>query len=345
MSRKALRSASRFAKDGDYARACEILSQAEQRSRDPRLTLQRANILLGANLPHEARELLEGFVNEYPASAVGHLFLGIALFDCGEFTLAEREFGATQEIDPSNELVRGYRALAQVASGGFEEGYASLSRMGFPSNTGFRIRLTQWMEEQWIESGRFFSPRSVLEHLRSSASETSCRWRTRTKARKLFARRQYEEFLRSMVPLLETKRIQPSDLYACAIALELLCDYRAALELLDRLDSQDRELDPVRAARARCLIRFGQYESAIPLIEKILVIGPEDFGINYYLGLLSLAQEDVSRAREFFRRSYEDYLVDTLDFQFWQIQHALAVDSELRKTSSPAPAVTDGLSN
>jgi hypothetical protein len=45
--------------------------------------------------------------------------------------------------------------------------------------------------------------------------------------------------------------------------------------------------------------------------------------MNYYLGLLCLAHGESSSARRLFLRAHTQYLVDTLDFQYWQMERAL----------------------
>lgn len=322
MANKVLNRAGALAKAGDARRAYAVLVEAEKRDPDPRLKLQRASLMLDADDASAALELLESLCEQHPNYVPAHLFAGIAAFDCGLFERAAEALARACELAPQNGLAASYRALVWWALGRDRDAARLVRAWGFSDNRGFLTRLTEWIETRWLETGLFFGPRQLPARLADS-SEAGRRLFRRAAVRRAFFAKRYEEFLAGLLPAVRAGNADPSDVYACAVACEMMHAYEQALQLLNALSPSDREADPVLALRARCEIRLGHYEEGLTLLEKVFVSGPEDFGVNYYLGVLSLAQGDRRAARKFFRRAYTDYLVDTLDFQFWQIEHAL----------------------
>jgi Flp pilus assembly protein TadD len=111
--------------------------------------------------------------------------------------------------------------------------------------------------------------------------------------------------------------------FACAIAAEMLFDNERALDHIAVIGDGEEMPDPLRAARARNLLRLGEFARAAEDLNRVLIIGPEDYGVNYFLGVLCLSHGRAAQARNLFLRAHADYMVDTLEFQFWQMQQAL----------------------
>jgi Flp pilus assembly protein TadD len=104
----------------------------------------------------------------------------------------------------------------------------------------------------------------------------------------------------------------------------MLCDYERALEYLSRVKEPEADWpDALTAARGRSLVRLGDFLEGANDLARVLAVGPEDYGTNYYLGLLCQAHGERSRARQLYLRAHTQYLIDTLDFQWWQMERAL----------------------
>jgi tetratricopeptide (TPR) repeat protein len=321
MSTRALTTAARLADRGHWEAACEVLGSAEATSDDPRVILQHAAILLSAGEAEEALTLLDGLQQRVPDYTPGLLYAGIAALDCGDAARAATSLGRARELDARNEVVGSYWALTHYTLGHDETAREYFARKGFSDNRGFLVRLTEWVESEWLTRGRFFAPSSVMGR---PAGEQPVRQRgSRRRAQRAFRKKRYADVIEALTPIIERGSADAGDIYGCAVSCEMLFAYDDALNLTERLSEEDRELDAVRALRGRCLVRLGRYAEAMDCLEHVLIIGPEDFGLNYYLGLLCLAHQERRRAREFFGRAYRDYLVDTLDYQFWQIQRCL----------------------
>lgn len=331
MSSYALSKAAKIASRGKWQEACAFLELAEKTNSDPRLPLQRGVILTEAGQPQAALSLLESLVAKHESFPPAYLFAGIAAWDTRDHDKARALWSKGRELAPRNELLGSYWALAQYAAGKDEQGRQYFGSAGFASNRGFLVRLTQWVEEQWLLKGCFFAPQDDLIETVTPASGT--RQHLLRRAVRAFRARDYISFLAIMQSESVAGKMDTEDLFACAIACEMLSAYSKALEFLDRIPEQEQSADPVLAARGRCFVRLGRYEEAMDCFERVLIIGPEDFGLNYYLGVLCHAHQQHDRAREFFHRAYRDYLVDTLDYQFWQIRRALLEQAYLPRTS------------
>ncbi|MGC8741032.1 MAG: tetratricopeptide repeat protein [Candidatus Sumerlaeaceae bacterium] len=326
MSSYALRKASKLVVLGQWQEACQLLLSTEQRSADPRLPLQRAVILNEAGHSSQALELLDKLIAKHTDFVPAYLFAGIAAWDAAQWEKATALWSRAKELAPRNEVVGSYWALAQFASGAQDLGRMYFERHGFATNRGFLVRITEWVEDQWLEAGRFFAPRPAIlpndERLLPTEGRRS-RLALRRAAVRAFRAKEYERFLALMQAEPMQGGLDAGDLFACAVACEMLCAYETALSFLDRIPPVDQSEDPVLAVRGRCNARLGRYDEALDCFERVLMIGPEDFGTNYYLGVLCLAHQQRAKAREFFHRAYREYLVDTLDYQFWQIRRAV----------------------
>lgn len=310
---------------GKLAEAEQALRVREHAAYDPRRSFILAKIRQAEGDEQSALREFEDAEKRAPAHAPAHLLHGIALYDTSDFVYAETDFRRVLELQPQNDLAYAYLALTQLAQGRDEEGLAIFCQHGFNDNRWFMVRLTEWVERQWLENGRFFAPKPVIIPEPEAPGDVSfftVRKREKHGQRSFFAKR-YDEMLTHLAPLAAAADADEEVLFACALGCEMLGDYAQALEYLARLSPEDVLPDAARAARARCMVRLGRFEEAALDMNKVLMIGPEDYGMNYYLGVLCLSYGERQRARQLFYRAYSDYLVDSLEYQFWQIQRAL----------------------
>lgn len=329
MSTRLLSKARLLAAKGQWEAACEYLRKARSTENDERLSIQEALILLDFGRPETAVEVLEELLAFQPDSVPGMLFLGIAALDAHRHEKALSVLARARELAPANELADAYYALALLQSGRHADGAHRLIQKGLPSNRGFLVRLTEWAENEWLTTGRFFGP----QPLDISPSETATAWRRRRRALRAFYRKEYSVVVGTLWPLILSGRADAGDIYGCAFSCEMVGAYSEALELIESLRGLDAECDPILALKGRCYVRLGRYEEAMRCFERVLIVGPEDFGLNYYLGVLCLAHNDLRRARDFFSRAYRDYFIDTQDYQLWRIRRAL--ESLLSPEASP----------
>ncbi|MCX7717060.1 MAG: tetratricopeptide repeat protein [Candidatus Sumerlaeaceae bacterium] len=271
---------------------------------------------------------LEAMCRQNPEHAPSHLFAGIALFDCGRYAEALPCFEAVLRLQQYNDLAAAYRALVMLASGRDEEGVEVLRTRGFADNQQFLVRLTEWVETQWLESGRYFEPRPLdLEPAPAGSRRVAER-----RASTAFHRRDWRSVVSALDHHVRQPNADPNAVYAAALAAEMLRDNERALAYLSYL-SADLDgaaeagagplPDIIRAARARNLVRLRHFRQAAEDLSRVLITGPEDFGVNYFLGVLCLAAGQRDRARDMFARAYRDYLVDTLEYQFAALKTAL----------------------
>jgi predicted Zn-dependent protease len=319
MSNHILRRADKILAQKGWESACAYLAEAEASDRDPRVRLRRAILLLDHEHVEEACAALTQLIETQPAYVPARLYLGIALLEANKPREAAMTLKCAVEQAPQNELVRAYLGLAELMQGHFAEAQTIFSKSGYPANLGFLVRLTMWTESQWLEKGTPLGP-VTLGLFESAPSASSY---SRRAAIQAFRKKNYREFLTMVAPGVLGTSASVDELYACAIACEMLCAYEEALRFIERLAEKESNADPLLAARGRCLVRLGRYNEALECFERVLIVGPEDFGLNYYLGVLCLAHRQKGRSRDFFHRAYRDYYIDTSDYQLWQIQRAL----------------------
>lgn len=332
MSNRILRRAEKLVARGQWAEACNLLENAEKCESDPRLALRRAAILIETEQPELALSILETLIEKEPSYIPARLYAGIAAIEANQPQRAERIFKSAMALAPTNEVVACYWELTQLMAGNISGAQKILSRRALPANSSFLIRLTLWVEREWLERGRFFAPAAL--NFFDVLSPPNKRFSKRA-ASAAFRRRNYQQFLELAAPIVKNANAPSELLFACAFACEMVNGFHDALSLLDRLAPEDQQADPVLAARGRCLVRLGHYYEALDCFEKVLIVGPEDFGLNYYLGVLCLAHGEEKRSRHFFERAYRDYFVDTFEYQYWQIQQALRRELEGQVAGGP----------
>ena len=103
----------------------------------------------------------------------------------------------------------------------------------------------------------------------------------------------------------------------------MLRDYERAWDYLTKLPDPEGLPDIVLGLRARCLLRLRRFDEAADVVNRVLTIGPEDFGSNHVMGVLCLAFGRRGRARAFFRTAHTQYMIDTLEIQQWQLEQAI----------------------
>lgn len=290
--------------------------------KDPRLKIVLSRVRTAEGKPEDALAVLREGITEHPDHAPTRVFEGITLLDAGKPIEAEKAFRRVLEIQPGNLVAQSYLGLTLMQLGRDEEALAEFRKNGLNDSTPFLVRLTEWMELQWLETGRFFGPVSVET---PPAGDKKIR-NAEHKARNAFFSHKYMEVIRLLAPQAQGEKANPDFAFACGVSCEQLSDWPQALMWLDRV-GEDKDIpDAYRAARARSMLRMRKFDEAAELLASVLMIGPEDYGVNYYLGVLCLAHGEKERARQLFFRAYSDYLVDTVEYQFWQIQRALLLN-------------------
>ena len=303
--------AQRLFRSGRFDEARRVLTTPQVLT-DARQPIVFADLAAAQGLNEEARDVLERACQTRPGHAPTHLFLGIHALELGDAQAAHAAFEKVQALQPDNELAYSYAALALLFLGQEMDAIEIFRKRGFSDNRGFMVRLTEWVEGQWLEHDRFFSQRAVAPALEPGNRRGSMR-----RAEKAFFSHRYADVIREL-----GERDSDDARFACAISAEMLRDYEAALRHLEGISEVD-DADAIIAARARCNLRLRKMQDAADALARVLIIGPEDYGTNYYLGVLCIHYDEPVRARKLFTRAYADYLVDTLEYQFWQIQNAL----------------------
>lgn len=313
----ALAKASRLEQNGQSNEALQLLEREAQRHpNDPRYLLQQSQILARLGRYEEAKARLAECLKREPGFAPAHLFAGVLALDNGDPTSAETHFSEVANLQPSNSLAHAYLGLALLMNGKESEGRTLLQLHGQSDNVGFLIRLTEWAESQWLEAGRFFAPRCV-ELLPPGSMQGMKKLIIAKKAERLFYQRRYREFLEIAEVILARRPTDENFLFAAGMAAELLSDYERALGYWSAIAADDNDgYDPLRAAQGRVWVRLGEYDRALDAFSHVTILGPEDYGVNYFLGVLCLAHSDRALARRFFQRAFTQYLVDTLEYQY-----------------------------
>ena len=128
---------------------------------DPRTAFVRARVMDVRGDSPTARETLDRTARDLPSNVPAQVFSGVAALDAGDAPAAEAAFARALALQPQNDLARAYRALSLLHLGDEKEGVAILHAHGFSDNRMFVVRLTEWMETQWLREGRFFAPRAL----------------------------------------------------------------------------------------------------------------------------------------------------------------------------------------
>jgi tetratricopeptide (TPR) repeat protein len=304
---------------GKFGEAESYLREGLTETSDVRNWLVLGRILEQEGKTPEALQLYDIARARLPEHSPGHVFYGIAALDTGDLDAAHEAINQVLARQPANDIALSYAALIALRRGDDERGLAIFREHGITDNRAFRVRLTEWMESEWLKSGRFFGPRAL--EIGEIPAKGSAR-----RAQKHFYAKRYVEMLRELDGAAHAEFPDQSVLFACAIGCEMLFDYERALDYLGRAREPDSDWpDTLIATRGRNLIRMGDFTDGASDLGRVMMVGPEDFGCNYYLGVLCLAHGEQSKARQLFARAHTQYLIDTLEFQYWQIERALGL--------------------
>lgn len=305
--------------EGRLGEAQEALRVGDSARYDPRRDIMSAEIAAARGDNERAVQILRQAIERMPQHAPLHLYLGIHQLDLSLPAAAMLAFEEVLRLQPSNDLAASYRGMCMLELGREEDAGLEFAQRGYSDNRAFLVRLTLWVEREWIEKGRFFHPTSAAREVVPVEGRPSMR-----RAQKHFFAHRYAQCLAELEHMVR-KQQQPDDdlLFACALSSEMLLDHETALSYLTRVVAKPPP-DAISAARARNLIRLRRLEEGARELAHVLMIGPEDYAANYYLGVLCLAYQQPARARALFARAYGDYVVDTLEYQFWQIKQAIA---------------------
>lgn len=315
-----------MAANGKTAEAEAYLAQGIDDAKDVRQGLVLGRILGQQGRTEDALRIYEQMRVQFPQHAPAHLFCGIALLDLRRVDDAVAAIARTLELQPQNDVALSYLALSRLIQGDDEGALRGFRRDGVSDNRMFRVRLTEWMETEWLGKGRFFAQQRLGIATDKVPAKTSTR-----RAQKHFYAKRYREMLTELESASRADNPDQSILFACALGAEMLFDYERALDYLSRVkDSEAEWPDALTAARGRSLVRLGDFARGAADLGRVLTVGPEDFGSNYYLGVLCLAHGERHQARQLFLRAHTQYLIDTLDFQYWQMERALGIGLQAR---------------
>jgi tetratricopeptide (TPR) repeat protein len=138
-----------------------------------------------------------------------------------------------------------------------------------------------------------------------------------------FQARRYEQVVQEAAPLLQDPRCDMVTLWVTATAAELTGRAGVARRLCERVTPRDYWPEPLRALYGRCLYRLGHHWEAAKIAAGVEIRGPEDYGMHWLLAGLALAQGDRALARQLFFRAHGQYMVDTIENQWWSVERAL----------------------
>jgi len=184
----------------------------------------------------------------------------------------------------------------------------------------FRVRLAEFVESAWLRDGTFMSESALARSEPSSGGAAPRRYHARRALNRFYAR-DFRGLLRYVSPPPVSDELE---IFLAATAHEMLGQYEAARSYLEAIRPRRAEWpEALIALGARLDMRAGKIASAARDFASIVVVGPEDFGVNYCMGVVCLAYERRELARSYFLRAFTSYMVDTLDFQWAQLTTAV----------------------
>lgn len=298
---------------GKHAEA-EAALPSPGKSADPRVELIRARIRAESGNRDDAAVILQNIAESRPDFAPAHLFNGINLWDTGKVEDAQDSFGKVLNLQKTNDLARSYLALCLLALGQDQPAANLWREHGFSDNAMYRVRVAEFVELEWLHDQDFMGecePEAQIQKYKPSLR----------KALRQFYRRNFTSMLAHLPGPGTDNELEA---FLAATGHEMLKQYSVAQSYLDPLIGRRVEWpEPLIALNARLKLRRGEIAPAAREFAEIVVMGPEDFGINYYMGVVFLAYGKREEARQHFLRAFTNYMVDTLEFQWWQIEQAL----------------------
>lgn len=318
-----LTTAQKLLNSGKPVEALATLPPADQ-SADPRLEILRARIQSELGQADDAAETLSAGIDRFPDHPPLHLFRGIALWDLGQPAEAMTCFETVLRFQKHNQQAASYIGLCQLSLGQHDRAAETFRKSGFSDNTMFRVRTIEFVESAWLWDQSYFFERH------DTPRETDGKF-SQAKALRAWYARRYRDVLKHVSCEPTSNDLEA---FLAASSREMLGHYSAAEKYIEPFESQKAEWpEPFIALNARLLVRRGEIAEAAKEFARVVIMGPEDFGINYYLGVICLAYERQSEARNYFVRSLTNYMVDTIDFQWWQVEQVL-----LNPQQRPEPA-------
>jgi len=149
-ARRLMRAGHRAAAHGDLEEAAALFARAVEAC--PALPqsyvhLARTRFLLGDRdgAIATARDGMRRGADLPAAQLLG----AVTLYDAREFGEADAAFARVLELDPGNDLARGYRALLRWRQGKGMNDVARLAREGLPESSSFLARLLILVEEEF----------------------------------------------------------------------------------------------------------------------------------------------------------------------------------------------------
>lgn len=289
----------------------------ENQSVDPREAITKAKYFLKTNSPENAMAVLKENTKIFPTHAPTYLELGILYFDLKAYEDAIQAFLFVLNAQQNNLIAKNYLALIDLINGNFETTTNQLKLEKITDNIGFRVRLIEYIELQWLVHQTYFSDEST-DTINSSENEKP----NPKKALNSFYRRQFDKMAKYLPqPPVESDEIA----FLGAISSEMCNKFELALRYLENHDpGKETAPDLIKAVYGRCLIRTGNFPLGAEILNSVEITGPEDYGINYYMGLVNLAWGKKDAARFHFTTALTTYMVDTLDFQWPQLISSLS---------------------
>ena len=285
--------------------------------------LQSAQTCINRNQPSDALAILQPVMAHAPGNAPARLLAAIASWDSGDLHAAESFASEVMALQPDNNLAQSYQAMALMATGCHEEGQAIFRKFGFNDSPTFRMRLTAWAESQWLDYNRFFNQQTFEPPFPLQRGLAAKLFRDKLAERYFFGHR-FSELLQLLEPRVSSGKASMEEIFASAMAAEMLQDYERAWSLINLIPaSTTPPPDILRGLKARILLRLRRMDDATAEANEILMLGPEDFGVNHVMGVLCLAFGKPIEAGQFFLRSHTEYMIDTLEYQQWQLEQAL----------------------
>lgn len=303
---------------GDQNAAAALLTCSQRTDAAAELWRVRTELLSGNEGAAYGR--LSDAREKHPDAMPLALEAGRMALDAGDVAAARREFQHVLTKQSDNTLAASYAALCSWMLGEDDAARSFVARFGLSRNTSFMVRLALWMESEWLASGRFFAQRALTD----LAPPVRGFMRTRrSSAIRAFYKKDYRSVYALLSPRLASAPNDSEAAFACAFSCEMLHDHEQALRILEPFGDDADLPEFLAATRARNLVRVGDYARALALLEPIVVPGPEDYGVHYYLAVLSLAHSDAAQAQILMQRAFTSFVVDTLDYQYWQMERAL----------------------
>jgi len=290
--------------------------------------------LLQAKAPAEAQARLAGYLKSYPESREAGLSYARLLVLDKKLPEARQQFKSLLAAHPENTDVLYTVGLLSVQLKDYDEGEAYLSKLlqtRFRDKNGVRFTLGQLAEEKkdlpaalkWysqVESGEQFVPSRLRyamvlskqgklaearEYLRSAdAGEQQVQMRI-AEAQLLRDANQNTEAFKVLAQALQEQPDQPDLLYDHALTAE-------RLEKYDILESNLNKLIKLKPDHAHAYNALGysfaernvRLDEAKKLIEKAMLLAPEDLFIVDSMGWIYYRMGDYPRAIEYLRRAW-----------------------------------------